>query len=285
MTDCHASFIWAIYRFHMKSEGSLLPVPSSNWGTDRQAQIAELVRTNGSAKVDDLARTFGVSTQTIRKDINGMCERGLLRRVHGGVELATVNADHYELRRILNLTAKQKIGQRAAALIPNGSALAVSIGTTPEMVVTALAQHQDLRLYSNNLHLAISAHRFDGATVTIPGGTLREAEADIVGPTAVAFFDSYKFDVGLFGVAAVDENGSLLDLSEDDVRSREAISRNSTTRILVLDATKFGRRAHARSGNITDVEHVICDRRPPEPICARLATAGVNLVICDEAAA
>ena len=266
----------------MKPDDRTLPAYHSDWGTDRQARVAELVRTNGSAKVDDLAQIFGVSTQTIRKDINVMCERGLLRRVHGGVELATVNADHYELRRILNLGAKQRIGQAAADLIEDGKTLAVSIGTTPEMVVTALAQRKDLSIYSNNLHLAISAHRLDGAKVTIPGGTLRDSGADIVGPSAVAFFDSYKFDIGLFGVAAVDTDGSLLDLSEEDVHSREAISRNAATRILVLDATKFGRSAYARSGNIVDVEHVICDVRPPDVICQRLAEAQVNLVICDE---
>ncbi|MCI5096145.1 MAG: DeoR/GlpR family DNA-binding transcription regulator [Rhodobacteraceae bacterium] len=268
----------------MKPESRSQTPQTPSWCTERQAQVAELVRANGSAKVDELAQLFGVSTQTIRKDINDMCERGLLRRFHGGVEMATVNADHYELRRILNLTAKQRIGQQAAELVPDNATLAVSIGTTPEMVVAALAQRKDLRIYSNNLHLAISAHRFDGLTVTIPGGTLRESEADIVGPSAVAFFDSYKFDIGLFGVAAVDQDGGLLDLSEEDVHSRDAIHRNASERILVLDATKFGRKAHVRSGCITDVEHVICDVRPPEAICARLAAAEVNLVICDEAA-
>lgn len=254
-------------------------------GTPRQAQIAEIVRTNGNAKVEDLARVFGVSTQTIRKDINEMCADGLLRRVHGGVELATVNANHYELRRVLNLTAKQRIGAAAAALIPDGATVAVSIGTTPELVIANLAGHQRLRIYSNNLFVAMAAHRFDGADVTIPGGRLRSAEADIVGPSAVTFFESYRFDIGLFGVAAVDEEGALLDLSEEDAHSREAIARNAQTRILVLDSTKFGRQAHARSGHVTNVEHVVCDTRPPVRICDMLAQSGVNLVICNEAQA
>ena len=110
-------------------------------GSERQAQIAEIVRDQGEAKVEDLANLFQVSTQTIRKDINVMCERGLLRRVHGGVELARGNADHYDLRRILNFSAKMKIGQAAARLIPNDVTLAVSIGTTPELAVSCLGQH------------------------------------------------------------------------------------------------------------------------------------------------
>ena len=258
---------------------------SPDWCTDRQARVAELVRANGSAKVDDLARMFGVSTQTIRKDINDMCERGLLRRVHGGVELAAANSDHYDLRRILSLSAKQRIGQAASELIGDNSTLAVSIGTTPELAVASLAQHKNLRIFSNNLHLAINSYRFEGATVTIPGGTLRQSGADIVGPFATAFFDKYRFDVGLYGVAAVDADGTLLDLSEEDMLSRKAISRNANTRILVLDSSKFGRQAHVRGGHITDVEHVVCDARPPKAICEQLAAADVNLVICNEAEA
>lgn len=255
---------------------------SPTGSTERQAHIAEIVREKGQAKVEELAIQFGVATQTIRKDVNAMCQRGLLRRVHGGVELAAVSARHYELRRILNLSAKRLVGQAAARLIPNGATVAVSIGTTPELVVTNLDQHQELQLFSNNLHVAMTAHQFDGTQVTIPGGRLRRSEADIVGPAAVDFFDSYHFDIGLFGVAAVSPDGGLLDLSEEDVFAREAISRNAQIRILVLDATKFTRSAHARSGHVTEVDHVVCDTRPPEAIHEMLAKSGVNLVICDE---
>lgn len=252
-------------------------------GADRQAHIAEIVRSEGQARVEELALRFGVATQTIRKDVNAMCEKGLLRRVHGGVELAPAGAGHYALRRILNLPAKQKIAQSAAALIPDDSAVAVSIGTTPETVVASLDQHKNLRLFSNNLNVALIAHQFDGAEVTIPGGRLRRSEADIVGPAAVAFFDSYRFDIGVFGVAAVSADGALLDLSEEDVFAREAISRNAQTRILVLDDSKFARSAHACSGHVTQVDHVVCNTHPPQGIRTMLTEAGVNLVICDEA--
>jgi DeoR family glycerol-3-phosphate regulon repressor len=254
------------------------------FGSDRQARIAEIVRNNGRARVDELAKHFSVSTQTIRKDINTMCERGLLRRVHGGVELAALNSDHYALRRVLNLTAKRRIGMAAAELIPDGATIAVSIGTTPELVMASLGLRKGLKVFTNNLHVAMVAHRFDTVEVTIPGGRLRDSEADIVGVSAVDFFDSYRFDIGLFGVAAVDGAGSLLDLSEEDVQSREAIRRNAETRVLVLDSSKFGRLAHARSGHVTDVEHVVCDTRPPPTICAMLAEAQVDLVVCDEVA-
>ena len=132
--------------------------------------------------------------------------------------------------------------------------------------------------------MALTAHKFGNAEVTIPGGRLRASEADIVGPAAVSFFDSYRFDFGLFGVAAVSGDGALMDLSEEDVHAREAISRNAEKKILVLDSSKFGRRAHACSGHVTQVDHVVCETRPPVEICTMLARAGTKLTICDEAA-
>lgn len=266
----------------MTNETTPSPAKASVQGADRQAQIAEIVRDQGEAKVDDLAHRFGVSSQTIRKDINVMCEKGLLRRVHGGVELAHANSQHYDLRRILNFSAKMAIGQTAARLIPDDITLAVSIGTTPELTIRCLEHHRGLRIFSNNLHVALTAHEFD-TTVTIPGGQLRAAEADIVGPSAVSFFEGYRFDIGLFGVAAVAPDGALLDLSDEDAHAREAITRNAATTILVLDSTKFTRRAHTCSGHITQVDHVVCDQRPPEAICAMLDKAGVSLTICNEA--
>lgn len=250
--------------------------------TLRQAQVAEIVRGKGQAKVNDLAALFGVSTQTIRKDINAMCERGLLRRVHGGVSLSVGSVGHYELRRALNLPQKQFIGQAVSELIPDGATLAVSIGTTPEVVVAALSEKRGIRIFSNNLHVAMAAHGFRDVEVHIPSGKLRRAQADIVGPGAVSFFDSYKFDIGLFGVAAVDEDGALLDLSEEDVHSREAISRNSKQRVLVLDSSKFGRAAHVRSGHITDVEIVVCDAPPPGPVLEMLKKSASVVVIRGE---
>ena len=79
-----------------------------------------------------------------------------------------------------------------------------------------------------------------------------------------------------------EEKGSHRDVGDCCELAGKAITRNAETRILVLDSSKFSRKAHACSGHITDVEHVVCNARPPEPICALLEQAGVNLVICEE---
>ncbi len=233
----------------------------------RQAEIAELVQSAGFASVEELAERFEVTTQTIRRDVNGLCELGILRRTHGGVEPPASAANiHYSTRQILNLSQKQKIADLVAGEIENGQSLAFSIGTTPEIVMHALGGHDRLSVFTNNLNVAFSASVHPDFQVTIAGGRLRHGDRDVLGITTQNFFSSYKVDIGIFGVAGVDEDGTLLDFHEDEVAARQAILENCRRSFLVLDCTKFGRAAHVRGGHLTDVSAIFTDR----PLPARL---------------
>lgn len=248
----------------------------------RQAEIAEIVQKSGFLSVEELAARFSVTTQTIRRDVNRLCEVGILRRTHGGVEPPPVPDNiEYRTRQILNAQAKRRIAAGVAAEVPFGASLAFSIGTTPEVVMQALLKHEGLRIFTNNLNVAMAASSNTAFDVTIVGGRIRSGDRDILGPATQAFFAGYKFDIGIFGVAGVDEDGTLLDFHEEEVLSRQAIRENCRRSFLVLDHTKFGRPAHVRGGHITDVTHVFCDRLPPPPISRMLASASVQTTICE----
>lgn len=251
--------------------------------SNRQAEIADLVRTDGFASVEALARRFEVTTQTIRRDVNRLCELGVLRRTHGGVEppAPAGNVD-YRMRQVLNLREKRAIAARAAEQVPDGVSMAFSIGTTPEIVMQRLRHRRNLRIFTNNLYVAFSASENPSFEVTIAGGRLRYGDRDILGAVAQDFFSGYKVDIGVFGVAGVDEDGSLLDFHEDEVAARQAILRNCRQSFLVLDHSKFGRSAHVRGGHLSDVSHVFCDRALPPGLAQALSGAETEVVICAE---
>lgn len=248
----------------------------------RQAEIADLVQKAGFASVEDLAERFDVTTQTIRRDVNGLCELGILRRTHGGVEPpAPASNIHYSTRQILNLPEKQLIARQVAGMIENGQSLAFSIGTTPEIVMQALTGHDNLSVFTNNLHVAFTASGNPSFQVTIAGGRLRHGDRDILGGAAQAFFSNYKFDVGIFGVAGVDEDGTLLDFHEDEVAARQSILANSRMSFLVLDHSKFGRHAHVRGGQLRDVDAIFTDHPVPEAFLAGLEGAQTRIFVAD----
>ncbi len=252
--------------------------------TARQVEIAEIVRTQGFQSTAALAARFALTEQTIRRDVNELCRQGLLRRRHGGVELPAPNLNlGIEQRRVLQFAAKQRVARLAAARIPHGASIAVSIGTTPEIVLRHLQHHRGLRIVTNSIAAALTAMALPDAEVTIAGGRLRPEGWDVLGEQAERMFAAHKVDIGLFGVGGVDSDGCLLDFAEEEIRARAAIAANCRTSFLVLDHSKFGRPAHVRGGLIADPDVVFCDRAPPAAIARQLAVAGRELVIADDA--
>jgi DeoR family glycerol-3-phosphate regulon repressor len=248
--------------------------------TERQAGIVELVRADGFRTIEQLAERFDVTPQTIRRDVNALCEEGLLRRRHGGVEPALEHENiAYRARKVLNVNEKRKIAALVARAIPDEASLFFSIGTTPELVASALLQHRNLRIFTNNLNVAYVAATNDSFDVTLIGGRLRNRDRDVLGPEVEEFFNSYKVDYGIFGVGGIESDGSLLDFDEQEVRARSSILKNSRKNYLVADHTKFGRNAVVRGGSITQVTAFFTDRLPPDHISQMISKAGVDLHI------
>jgi DeoR family glycerol-3-phosphate regulon repressor len=250
---------------------------------ERRARIAEAVRQTGFVKIETLAAQFEVTEQTIRRDVNALCDEGILRRRHGGVEppMGRENLP-YDNRKVLNLPEKQLIASLVAARIPDGASLFFSIGTTPELVAQALDRHTALRVFTNNLNVAAACCGNPTFEVTIVGGRLRNRYRDVVGHEVNQFFSQYKVDFGIFGVGGIDTEGGLLDFAEEEVRARETILANCRCSILIADHTKFGRNAVVRGGSITDVD-VFCTDQPLAPAMARrLEQAGVEVLVADQ---
>jgi len=249
--------------------------------SERQAHIADMIRQTDFIRVEDLARQFQVTTQTIRRDLNLLCERGIARRVHGGVQrMNTPGNMAYAWRQVLNHEAKQAIALEVARHVPNGVSVAFSIGTTPEIVSRALLAHTHLKIFTNNLNIAMLACSNPTFEVTVAGGRLRNEDRDVMGNGMEALFEAYKVDIGIHGVAGVDEDGTLLDFYEEEVRARQIIRENSRKTYLVLDHSKFGRAAHVRGGRIDQAAKIFCDRTPPEPILELLRRSGTQLIRC-----
>jgi DeoR family glycerol-3-phosphate regulon repressor len=211
-----------------------------------------------------LAAHFSVSPQTIRKDLNELCDEGLLQRYHGGAMLPSGVANlAYEARRQLATDAKRRIGLKAAALIPNDCSLLINIGTTTEQVATALRGHKGLMVITNNLNVANILLGYNDIEVIVAGGVLRHADGGIVGEPAVAFLRQFKADYAIIGASGIDEDGALLDYDYREVEVSRKIVESGRHAILVADSMKYGRPAPVRIGHISDMDHFVTDAPPP----------------------
>lgn len=226
----------------------------------RHEKILEIAKIEERILVDDLAGRFDVTPQTIRKDLNDLCDQRLLTRIHGGAEFPSgVTNFEYEDRRKIAALEKTAIGKAAAALIPNESSLFINIGTTTEAVSEALLDHFGLMAITNNINVANRLRVYSKFEVIMAGGVVRSTDGGIVGETAVDFIRQFKVDYAVIGASAIDTDGALLDFDIREVKVAQAIIENARNVILVADSIKFERTAPVRIAHISQVNTFVTD--------------------------
>lgn len=245
----------------------------------RQQQLLHRIRHEGYASVDMLADHFGMTPQTIRRDINTLCDRGLLVRYHGGAGLPPTNIENiaYSARKVLNLEAKQSIAARVAQHIPHRASLLINIGTTTEEVAKALCDHEALRVITNNLNVAGILCDNPSAEVIIAGGMVRNRDRGVTGEATTDFVGQFKVDYGIIGISGIESDGTLLDFDYQEVRVAQAIIRQSRQVLLVADHSKFNRNALVRLGDVSQVDMLFTDRAIPEALRPVLEAARVEV--------
>ncbi|RJL02832.1 DeoR/GlpR transcriptional regulator [Paracoccus aestuarii] len=238
--------------------------------TFRQPEILEIARRDGKVTVEDLAAHFGVTLQTIRRDLTDLAEAGRLERVHGGAILPSGVANiGYEERRALNLDAKTAIARACAAEIPDKISLFLNIGTSTEAVARELLGHRDLLVVTNNMNVANILAANPDCQVIVTGGNLRRADGGLVGNLAAETIRQFKFDLAVIGCSALDRDGDLLDFDIQEVGVSQAILRQSRRTVLVADHSKLSRSAPARIASLSQLDAIFIDR----PLPADLARA------------
>ena len=212
----------------------------------RQVRLIDEVRQLGSVSVDTLAERFGVTLQTVRRDVRLLAEAGLLARFHGGVRVpgSTTENIAYRQRQRLNEAAKQRIAAAVAAAVPHGCSLILNIGTTTEAIARELMRHRGLRVITNNLNVAAILSSNPECEVIVAGGVVRD-------------FD-YR-----------------------EVTVARAILEHSREVWLAADHSKFNRPAMVELARLENLDRLYTDAPPPEPFPHLLAEAGVQCVVAE----
>ena len=249
----------------------------------RQAELLDAVRAQGALSVEALAEKFGVTLQTVRRDVQRLAEAGLLARFHGGVRLAESTTENiaYRQRQALHSEGKTRIARAVAARVPEGCSLILNIGTTTEAVARELLHHKGLRVITNNLNVAAILSDNPDCEVIVAGGVVRARDRGIVGEATVDFISQFKVDIGLIGISGIEADGTLRDYDYREVKVARAVVEHSREVWLAADHSKFNRPAMVQLARFDEVDMLFTDAPPPGPFPALLAEAGVT---CEVAA-
>ena len=249
----------------------------------RHPEILEAARRQGKVTVEGLAEQFGVTLQTIRRDLTDLAEAGRLERVHGGAILPSGTTNIlYEERRVLNQTAKTQIARACSAQIPEGSSVFLNIGTSTEAVAHELLHHRDLLVVTNNMNVAniLAANR--DCQIVLTGGTLRRLDGGLIGTLTVATIRQFKFDIAVIGCSAMDADGDLLDFDIQEVGVSQTIIAQARKTFLVADHSKFTRSAPARIASLSEITTFFTDKHLPRRLAAQCRDWKTDVLVAED---
>ncbi|RJE78819.1 DeoR/GlpR family DNA-binding transcription regulator [Paracoccus sp. JM45] len=248
----------------------------------RQPQILEIARREGKVTVEGLAEHFGVTLQTIRRDLSELADSGRLERVHGGAILSSGVANiGYEDRRALHQDAKTRIARACAAEVPENISLFLNIGTSTEAVARELRGHRNMLVVTNNINVANILATNPDCDVIVTGGNLRRADGGLVGSLAAQTIQQFKFDLAVIGCSALDRDGDMLDFDIQEVGVSQTILRQSRRTFLVADHSKLSRSAPARIASLSQVDCLFTDRTLPQNLTRACQDWQTRIVVSD----
>jgi DeoR/GlpR family transcriptional regulator of sugar metabolism len=200
-----------------------------------------LLEDAGRVSVPELAERFGVSLVTVRKDLERLERRRLLRRVRGGaVPAPSPDEGSFEIRLNVHVAEKTAIAKEAARMVRDGDAIAVDGSTTCYYLIKELLDRRGLVVVTNGLPAAEALVESD-ATVVMPGGTLRRSSWALVGDMGASLAGRGRLTYGFFGLRALSPDLGLLELSPEETAVKRRLVAISSTVHGLFDSSKVGR--------------------------------------------
>jgi DeoR/GlpR family transcriptional regulator of sugar metabolism len=248
---------------------------------ERHRLVCDAVQATGRIKVADLASTMQVSEMTIRRDLEELEAKGALTRVHGGA-VSNVSRSFepgFAARSMLQLDAKQRIGQAAAALVRDGETVIIDAGTTTLHMVQSLRRDLRIRALALSLFIADELADMPNVTLMIPGGQVRRYERSFVGPATTAMLEQLTFDTTFVTVGGVDLEAGFTEYEFDDALTKKAALGSARRKVVVADSTKLGAVAFVRLCRASDIDILVTDSAAPAGMLDALRLAGLEVIV------
>ena len=227
----------------------------------RRQEILNLIREDGRAKVQNLARIFKVSEVTIRQDLIELEEMGYVQREHGGAylkELETAQAG-IVLNQSVHADEKEEIARKAAALIREGDSIILDSGSTTTALARLLTGYRQLTVITNALNIAILLGGNQGIQVLVSGGEFKAPTISLTGDTAAGIFKNIHVDKCFLATAGISPEMQLTYPSLSDLPVKSAMIRAAEKVYLLADSSKIGVSSLAALGRLSLIDALITD--------------------------
>ncbi len=249
--------------------------------SERQREIVRLAMSDGRVEVADLAARFGVTTETIRRDLSELQVQRLVRRVHGGATpwetsgfepLLAVRSDQHG-------DEKGRIGAAAIDELPDTGAIIIDSGSTAGVFVDLIPFTTSLRIVTNSLLIARSLTERTEADVIVIGGKVRKNTFAMVDTQAIESIEPIHVDTVFLSADAASASAGLTTPYREEAAWKRAIIRSARRVVALIDHSKFDHEHFVRFADWNDIDVLITNRETDPDQIVRIESAGTSVVL------
>ncbi|MBN2049739.1 MAG: DeoR/GlpR transcriptional regulator [Spirochaetales bacterium] len=257
----------------------------------RHEEIIRLLEINNLLTVKELSKLLEVSHMTVRRDLKALEARRVVSLIHGGAALSPCysrgdSSGEYELpyAQSSHIREKTRIGLRAAALPRKGDTVILDSGSTTEAIARALPSGSDITVICFALNILMQVYRRGGMRIVFPGGRFHENTLMFEAPESLALIKNYRAAYGFISASGIDAKLGITCATAYETAAKQASLASSKHRVLVADASKFGKVGQTWFADFQDFDMIITDSGVPEEYRRLCEEKGIELVITDTGA-
>lgn len=233
---------------------------------ERRDAITKTIFRDKKILVSVLSKKFGVSEETIRRDLEKLEIEGILTRTHGGATLNTHTSQDipYLTRNTQNIDLKMNIAQKILSIIPDNATLMVDSSSTVYEAINAIKDvNQNITLITNSVEILHSLQTSD-LTLISTGGELRKHSHALIGVGAEIVLNRYNVDFGIFSCKGLSLKNGVMDSNEPESEIKKTMQSRSTKTILLVDSSKFDNEAFINVFSLQDLDYLVTDTKPSQ---------------------
>lgn len=231
----------------------------------RQKEIIEILSKEHNVRIEQLAKRFHVSGETIRRDLKYLENEKMLRRVHGGAVHSEMRIKEliYEEREIKNSEEKRAVAKLAANFIKDGDSLVINSGTSTQELAKALCQKNSLSVITNSIVIAGELVKNETNNVLVVGGKLRRDGMGISGNLSTEFVSKFRVDKAVIGIGGISLEHGLTEFQLEEAAVLRKMLEIAAQKIVLTDYSKLMQTCFNKVCDVKDIDIVLCDWNMP----------------------
>lgn len=253
------------------------------YAEERQQAIAELISNRGRISVADLSSTYGVTTETVRRDLAVLDRLGVVRRVHGGAVPAsalTATEPGVSEREYTRAEQKDAIAVAALEYLPGaGGSAVLDAGTTTGRLAALLTGDREMTLITNSVPIAARIAQLPGIALRVLGGRVRGTTQASVGDEALAALEWLRVDVAFIGTNALSVGHGLSTPDSDEAAVKRAMVATANHVVVLADSSKIGREHLVSFARLDNIDVLVTDGEIDDTDRKSLTDNGIEVVI------